>query len=394
MDLTQAIPLLGLPTEELILRLFLIIGGVLVIYGGMKHILEPLIMVPFGLGTAVANAAYLTVKVNGIILGNPHVSWNLTGYDWIQYFWLQPIYNFTFMTGLIAALVFMGIGVLTDISFLLAHPYVSLILASFAEFGTVFTFPIAVHMGLTPKQAAPVALIGGADGPVVLFSSLALAPELFIPITVVGYLYLSLLYLYHGKLAEIVIPKSMASKPMQLKTEEVSRGEKIAFSILVPIMLSAIFPAASPLIVSFFIGVLIREVMIDRYVKLLDEVILSTSTFFLAFILGVTTTSDVIMNPVIGKVLLLGITALFLSSLGGMIGGIILSKLSKGKLNPLLGVAAVSCVPTTAKIAQDIALKYNPENLFIMDLMGPNVAGVITTATVASLYLSLLLVVG
>ncbi|MEM4462697.1 MAG: sodium ion-translocating decarboxylase subunit beta [Fervidicoccaceae archaeon] len=390
-DFSQAIPLLSLPTEEILIRLFLIVGGILVIYGGIKEILEPLIMIPFGLGVASANAAYLALKVNGVVLNNPHVAWNLTGYEWIQYFWLQPIYNFTFMTGLIAALVFMGIGVLTDISFLLARPYVSMILAAFAELGTVFTFPIATYLGLTPKQAASVALIGGADGPIVLFSSTVLAPELFIPITVVGYLYLSLLYLYHEKLAEIVIPKSMASRIMPPSSVQVGKAEKIAFAIIVPVLLSAIFPSASPLLLAFFIGVLIREVGNERYVKLLDEVILSVSTFFLALVLGVSTTSSDIMDPVVGKILLLGITALFLSSLGGMIGGIILSYISKGKLNPLLGVAGVSCVPTTAKLAQKLALKLNPENYMIMELMGPNVAGVITTAIVAALYLSALM---
>ncbi|MGC9187096.1 MAG: sodium ion-translocating decarboxylase subunit beta [Fervidicoccaceae archaeon] len=390
-DFSHAIPLLSLPTGELLIRLFLIAGGILVIYGGIKEILEPLIMIPFGLGVASANAAYLALKINGVVLVNPHVAWNLTSYDWISYFWLQPIYNFTFMTGLIAALVFMGIGVLTDISFLLARPYVSMILAAFAELGTVFTFPIGTYLGLTTKQAASVALIGGADGPIVLFSSIVLAPELFIPITVVGYLYLSLLYLYHERLAEVVIPKSMASKIMPPSSVEVGRAEKIAFAIIVPVLLSAIFPSASPLLLSFFIGVLIREVGNERYVKLLDEVILSVSTFFLALVLGVSTTADAVMDPVVGKILLLGITALFLSSLGGMIGGIILSYLSRGKLNPLLGVAGVSCVPTTAKLAQKLAFKLNPDNYMIMELMGPNVAGVITTAIVAALYLSALM---
>lgn len=389
MEFSQAIPLLGLPLGELLIRVFLILGGVLVIYGGIKHILEPLIMVPFGLGMAVANASYLALQVNGVTLNNPHVSWNMTGYEWIQYFWLQPFYNFTFMTGLIAALVFMGIGVLTDISFLLVRPYISFILAAFAELGTVLTLPLAVHMGLNIKEAAAVALIGGADGPIVLFSSITLAPHIFIPITVVGYLYLSLLYLYHGRLAQAVIPKGMASKLMPPVEVEVSREEKIAAAVLLPIVLSLIFPAASPLIISFFIGVLLREVMIDRYVKMLDEVILSVSTFFLALVLGVSTTSDVILNPIVGKILFLGITALFLSSLGGMIGGIMLSVISKGKYNPLLGVAGVSCVPTTAKLAQELAFKYNPENYMIVQLMGPNIAGVITTAIVAALYLSL-----
>jgi oxaloacetate decarboxylase beta subunit len=389
MEFSQVIPLLSLPLGELLLRLFLIAGGILLIYAGIKKIMEPLIMVPFGLGLAVSNASYLALNVNGVIIHNPHVSWNLTGYEWIHYFWLQPIYNFTFMTDLIAALVFMGIGVLTDISFLLARPYVSFIIAAFAELGTVFTLPIANHFGLNLKEAASVALIGGADGPIIVYSSTILAPHLFIPIVVVGYCYLSLVYLYQERLAKVVIPKSMASMPMPSIGVEVSRSEKIAFAILAPIILSVIFPTASPLIVSFFIGVLIKEVMIDRYVKLLDEVILSMSTFFLAFVLGTLTTSDIMLNPTVGKILLFGILALVLSSLGGMLGGILLSVVSKGRYNPLLGVAGVSVVPVAASIAQKLAIKYNPENYMITELMGPNVAGVVTTAIVAALYLSL-----
>lgn len=391
MELSQVIPLLSLPPEELLLRLFLIAGGIVLIYAGMREWVEPLIMVPFGLGMAISNAAYMVLKVAGTVITNPNLSWQLTGYEWLQYFWLQPVYVLTFMTGLIACLVFMGIGVLTDITFLMVRPYVSMILAAFAELGTALAFPIAIAMGLSPKEAAAVALIGGADGPIVLFSSVTLAPHIFIPITVVGYLYLSLLYIYHERLAKVVVPRSMASKPMPPSPVQVGRAEKIAFAVIAPVILSAIFPAASPLILAFFIGVLIREVGIERYVKMLDEVLLSVSTFFLAVVLGVATTTDAIMNPVVGKILLLGIVALVLSSIGGMIGGVVLSVMTKGRINPLLGVAAVSCVPTTAKIAQKIALKYNPENYMITELMGPNIAGVITTAIMASLYLSLLL---
>lgn len=293
------------------------------------------------------------------------------------------------MTGLIACLVFMGIGAMTDISFFIAHPYLSFALASFAELGTVLTLPIAMCLGFTPRQAASIALIGGADGPIVLFSSLKLAPELFVPITVVGYLYLSLLYIYHEKLAQLVIPRGPASRKMSLPTPEVTREEKIMFSVVASILFSAVFPSASPLVASFFLGVLVRESMVDRYVKMLDEVVLSASTFFLAFVLGTLTTSDIIMDPAVGKILLLGIVALLLSSLGGMLGGLLVYALTRGRVNPLLGVAAVSCVPTTAKIAQKIALKYNPENYMIDELMGPNVAGVITTAVVASIYLAI-----
>ena len=373
-----------LPPLNIVARFILAIIGAVLAYLGYKRVLEPLIMIPVGIGMISANLAYI------IAVGNPHVNINFTNTSNLFIYWLQPFYNFMFSNGLIACLVFFGIGVMTDITFLMARPYLSFILAAFAELGTIVTLPIAINLGFTPRQAAAIALIGGADGPIVLYASLKLAPKLFVPITVVGYLYLSILYIFQKWLDELTIPSRFMGVYMDPnELPKISAKEKLIFSIVVTALLSLLFPQASPLIVSFFLGVIIKEAGIRRYIKMLDEVILSLSTFILALTLGTLTTADVIFDPIVLKILLLGIIALTLSSIGGSIGGLIMYYLSGGKINPLLGPAAVSCVPTTAKISHKLAVQHNPRNYLIVFAMGPNIAGVITTAIIASIYLAL-----
>jgi len=168
-------------------------------------------MIPMGLGMATVNAgvmffsAYdpatgLSIAVDqakqlpGTLFIAPLAADTNALVNILQINWLQPIYTFMFSNGLIACFVFMGIGTLLDVGFVMARPFQSMIVALFAELGTVVVFPLAVALGLTPGQAAAVATIGGADGPMVLFTSLQLAPKLFVPITVVAYLYLGLTY--------------------------------------------------------------------------------------------------------------------------------------------------------------------------------------------------------
>ncbi|HDN76129.1 MAG TPA: sodium ion-translocating decarboxylase subunit beta [Acidilobales archaeon] len=382
--ITKIFGLVALSPEEVLARVVMAVIGTILLYLGYRKVLEPLIMIPMGIGMITANLAFI------IGIGNPHVNIDFTNVSNNYVYWLQPFYSFMFSNGLIACLVFLGIGVMTDITFLMAKPYTSLILAIFAELGTIITLPIAVLMGFNLRQAAAIALIGGADGPIVLYSSLKLAPELFVPITVVGYLYLSMLYIFQEKLDELTIPKNLLKTYMDIRElPKISPKEKLAFSVIITAILSILFPQASPLIVSFFAGVIIKEIGISRYIKLLDEVILSLSTFLLAFVLGTLTTVDVIFKGDVLKILILGILALTLSSIGGSIGGIVMYYASKGKINPLLGPAAVSCVPTTAKISQKVASKYNPRNYILAFAMGPNIAGVITTAIIASIYIAL-----
>lgn len=267
-----------------IARIVLIFLGIFLVYLGTKGTLEPLIMIPMGFGMSTVNAAvlYLSATQIGTIIIDPNVSEITQLINILQIDFLQPIYTFMFSNGLIACFVFMGIGVLSDISFLVAKPFSSMFIAICAELGTVATFPIAVAMGLNFGQAASVAMVGGADGPMVLYTSLILAKDLFVPITIVAYLYLSLTYGGYPYLIKLLVPKRLRAIEMDLSVfPEVKPGQKIAFSIVVCTVLSLLFPMAAPLFLSFFLGVAIRESGIKQYVAFLENTLLYSSTLFL-----------------------------------------------------------------------------------------------------------------
>ncbi len=161
-----------------------------------KKILDPLLMVPMGTGIAMVNAGILVMPNTGelgTMFLNALVETPAEHIDAFQIYFLQPIYALTFSNGLIACLVFIGIGSITELDFFIANPKMSLLLAIPAEIGSILTFPIAMSMGFDANESASIAIIGGADGPMVLFASLQLARHLFVPITIVAYIYLSII---------------------------------------------------------------------------------------------------------------------------------------------------------------------------------------------------------
>lgn len=370
-------------------RLLLIALGFLMIYLSYKQILEPLIMLPLGMGMLAVNAGLMVMEAGnlGTLFINP-LAGNI---EELMYFlqidFLQPIYTFTFSNGLIACLVFMGIGAITDIDVLIAKPYMSLFLAVFAELGTILTLPIALAFGLPVNEAAAISLVGGADGPMVLFGSLLMAKDLFVPITVVAYIYLSIIYAGYPFMLK-VIPKRLRGIQMDWRSiPQVSPGAKFAFAVITNTILSLLFPVAAPLFVSFFLGLAVKESKITRYIEFLSGPLLYGSTFFLGFTLGALLGVDIILNPKVLLLIVLGMIALFLSGVGGIIGGLVYYKISKDPFNPLIGIAAVSCVPTTAKVAQKCAFAANKKAMILAFAMGPNVAGVITTAIITGIYI-------
>ena len=375
-------------------RIGLILLGFLLIYLGKKGVLEALLMIPMGLGMASVNAGVMFFEAGkpGTLFVDPLVTGTEATMNILQIDWLQPIYTFMFSNGLIACLVFMGIGVLLDVGFVMARPFQSMILALFAELGTVATLPIAVAMGMTPKEAASVAMIGGADGPMVLFTSLILAKDLFVPITVVGYLYLGLTYGGYPWLIKALIPKRLRGIPMppDTKARKITSGQKLAFAVVACTLLCLLFPVAAPLFFSLFIGVAVRESGLANFQTLLGETVLYGATFFLGLTLGILCEANTILDPVVLKLLLLGILALTLGAIGGIIGGYVLYFWYGGKYNPMIGVAGVSCVPTTAKVVQKIASEANPGVMILPHALGANICGVITTAILTGIYVAVL----
>ena len=375
-------------------RIVLIFVGFLLTYLGVKGTLEPLIMVPMGLGMSAVNAGMLFLENNeiGNLIIDPLLSETDELMKFLQIDFLQPLYTFTFSNGLIACLVFMGIGILCDSGYVLEHPFISMTIALFAEAGTILTYPIAILMGLDPGSAAAVSIIGGADGPMVLFASLKLAPDLFVPISIVAYLYLSLTYGGYPYLIKLLVPKHLRGKV--IKTEkrqsQISKKSKIIFAVIINAVLCLLFPVAAPLFLSFFIGIVIRETGITAYVRLIGDGFLYFATFFLGLMLGVLCDASTLLDPAVLKLLVLGMLALLLSGIGGIIGGYVVYFFKRGNFNPAIGIAGVSCVPSTAKVVQKSVSKANPMS-FVMDYaLGANICGVITTAVLTGVYITLL----
>ena len=345
-----------------IARVVLVIIGFLLIYLGWKGILEPMIMIPMGLGMIAINCGTLIMPDGS--LGNLFLDPMLSDTDELmnvmQIDFLQPIYTLTFSNGLIACFVFMGIGTLLDVGYLLQRPFVSIFLALCAELGTFLTVPIASAMGLTLKESASVAMVGGADGPMVLFTSLVLAKHLFVPITVVAYLYLGLTYGGYPYLVKLLIPQRLRAIKMTNRKEPKQYGAKVklAFAVILCAVLCFMFPVASPLFFSLFIGVAVRESGMKHVYDFVSGPLLYGSTFMLGMLLGVLCDAHLLLDPNIIKLLILSVLALLLSGIGGIIGGYVMYFIKKGNYNPVIGIAAVSCVPTTAKVAQKIAVSY------------------------------------
>jgi len=383
-------------TTILVARVGLMLLGLLLIYLGKKGVLEPLLMIPMGLGMVAINAGIM-VMPNGL-QGNLFVDPLITDYnqliDVLQIDFLQPVYTLMFSNGLIACFVFMGIGVLLDVGYILERPFSSMFLAFCGELGTFATIPIAIAFGLNLNDAASIAMVGGADGPMVLFTSLSLSKEIFVPITVVAYLYLGLTYGGYPFLIRLLIPKKLRGikmeKPKNKKIKPISSSIKLAFASILCLVLCLLFPVAAPLFFSLFVGVAVRESGLTHLISFIGGPLLYGSTFLLGLTLGVLCEANLILNPKILLLLVLGIISLLLSGIGGIMGGYIMYFIKRGNFNPVIGIAAVSCVPTTAKVAQKEVSKVNPNSMILPEAIGANISGVITTAIITGIYISMI----
>lgn len=382
-------------------RIFLIFLGIALIYLAKKGILEALLMVPMGLGMAAVNAAVMFLPdkmvvempaegaAKGTLFLNPLVSEGDKFIEILQIGWLQPVYSFTFSNGLIACLVFLGIGTLLDVGFVMARPFRSMFLAICAEIGTVVAFPLAIWMGMALPDAAATATIGGADGPMILFAALMLSDELFVPITVVAYLYLGLIYGGYPFLIKAMVPRHIRGMRMPPeKPVNITSGEKMVFAVVAAIALCLLFPVASPLFFSLFLGVIVRESGLTHYQELLSGPVLYGATLFLGLLLGVLVEASTILNPDVLILLVIGILALTFSGIGGILGGYVLYFASGKKYNPVIGIAGVSCVPTTAKVAQKTVSEVTPDAIVMHHALGASISGVITSAIFAAVLIT------
>ncbi|MGE5393086.1 MAG: sodium ion-translocating decarboxylase subunit beta, partial [Candidatus Saccharibacteria bacterium] len=302
-------------------RIGLIILGLLLVYLGRKGVLEPLLMIPMGLGMATINASiiFLPDGTQGNLFVDPLVVDVNQLLDVLQINFLQPIYTYMFSNGLIACFIFMGIGAMVDIGYIVQRPFSSMLMALFAELGTFATIPVAMAMGLDLRESASIAMVGGADGPMVLYTSLSLAKHLFVPITVVAYLYLGLTYGGYPYLIRLLVPKKYRAINVVRETnvKPVSQSLKLGLAVILCVILCFLFPVASPLFFSLFIGIAIRESGLTHILSFIEGPLLYGSTFLLGTLLGILCEAHLLLNPKILTLLVLGIIALLFSGIGG-----------------------------------------------------------------------------
>ena len=290
-------------------------------------------------------------------------------------------------TSIYPCLIFMGVGAMTDFGPLLSNPK-SLLLGAAAQLGVFVAFFGAVAAGFTGPEAAAIGIIGGADGPTAIFVTTKLAPHLLGAIAVAAYSYMALIPLIQPPFMKMLTtPEQRKIKMVQ--TRNVSKAEKIVFPIAVTIFVALLMPDTAPLIGCLMLGNLAKETGVtDRLSDTMQNALMNIITILLSVSVGATMVGANFLTGQTLLIVVLGVVAFILSTVGGLLGGLVMCKLTKGKVNPLIGSAGVSAVPMAARVANLEGQKANPSNFLLMHAMGPNVAGVIGSAIAAGFLLS------
>ena len=289
-------------------------------------------------------------------------------------------------TSIYPCLIFMGVGAMTDFGPLLSNPK-SLLLGAAAQMGVFAAFFGAVLMGFTGQEAASIGIIGGADGPTAIFLTTRLAPHLLGAIAVAAYSYMALIPLIQPPFMKLLTTKKEREIKME-QTRKVSKGEKIVFPIAVTIFVALLLPDTAPLIGCLMLGNLLKETGVtDRLSDTAQNALMNIVTILLSTSVGATMVGSNFLTLQTLSIVILGVAAFILSTIGGLLVGKLMCWLTKGKINPLIGSAGVSAVPMAARVANLEGQKANPSNFLLMHAMGPNVAGVIGSAIAAGFLL-------
>ncbi len=285
-------------------------------------------------------------------------------------------------------LIFIGVGAMTDFGPLLSNPK-SLLLGAAAQLGVFAAFLAARASGMfTALEAAAIGIIGGADGPTAIFLTSKLAPQLLGPIAVAAYSYMALIPFIQPPFMKLLTTKEQRKIKME-QSRVVSKSEKIIFPIVVTIFVALLLPDTAALIGCLMLGNLFKETGVtDRLSDTVQNALMNIVTVLLSLSVGATMVGSTFLTAQTALIVVLGVCAFVLSTVGGLLGGVVMCKLTKGKINPLIGSAGVSAVPMAARVANKVGQQYNPSNFLLMHAMGPNVAGVIGSAIAAGFLLS------
>lgn len=356
-------------------HLIMLLVGLFFIYLAIKKDFEPMLLVPIGFGILVGNIPFQLGNEIGIYEEGSVL--NIL-YGGVVSGWYPP-------------LIFLGIGAMTDFSALLANPKLMLVGAA-AQFGIFGAYIVALFLGFAPDQAAGIAIIGGADGPTAIFLSSKLAPNMMGAIAVSAYSYMALVPLIQPPIMRLFTTKKERLIKMK-PARTVSQNEKIIFPIFGLILTCFFVPSAIPLLGMLFFGNLLRESGVTtRLAKTASNALTDIVTMLLGLTVGASTQASEFLTLDTIKIFALGAMAFIVASASGVLFVKFFNLfLPEGKkINPLIGNAGVSAVPMSARISNDIGLKYDPSNYLLMHAMGPNVAGVIGSAVAAGVLLGFL----
>ena len=367
-------------------QLVMMIVGLSLLFLAIRKGFEPLLLVPIGFGTILANIPGAGFDAAPIYdqLGNLESPGGLLFY----------IYNAGIATGLFPLIIFMGVGAMTDFGPLLANPK-TLLLGAAAQVGIFTTVLGAVglsHFGILDfsiRDAASIGIIGGADGPTAIFVTSKLSPDLLGAVAVAAYSYMALVPIIQPPIMRaLTSPEERKIEMVQLRS--VTKSEKIVFPLTLLFLVAMLLPDAAPLLGMFCFGNLMRECgVVDRLSDTTQNALINIVTIFLGLGVGSKMSSEKFLNPETMGILALGAVAFCIGTASGVLMAKLMNMLSSQKVNPLIGAAGVSAVPMAARVANRVGLEANPQNFLLMHAMGPNVAGVIGSAVAAGVMINL-----
>ena len=356
-------------------NLLMILVALVFLYLAIKKGYEPLLLVPIAFGM-------LLVNMYPEIMANPEDTSNGVG-GLLHYFYILDEWS------ILPSLIFMGVGAMTDFGPLIANP-ISFLMGAAAQLGIYLAYFMAILMGFSDKAAAAISIIGGADGPTSIFLCGKLGQTQYMgPIAVAAYSYMSLVPIIQPPIMKALTTEEERKIKME-QLRPVSKLERILFPIIVTIVVVLILPSTAPLIGMLMLGNLFRE---SGVVKQLTETASNALMYIVVILLGTSvgasTSAEAFFKLDTLKIVALGMIAFAFGTAGGVLLGKLLCKITKGKINPLIGSAGVSAVPMAARVSQKVGAEADPSNFLLMHAMGPNVAGVIGTAVAAGTFMAI-----
>lgn len=343
--------------------------GLTLIFLGIVRKFEPLLLVPIGFGMLMGNV--------------PLSEASPTTEGVIHYLYFGVKHE------IFPALIFLGVGAMTDFSAMLAQPRL-ILLGAAAQVGIFATYWGALAMGFAPNEAGAIGIIGGADGPTTIFIAARLAPELLPAVAVAAYGYMALVPFIQPPIVRALTTKQ--ERLIKMPTpREVSKVERIAFPVVAFVLCTMFAPKATTLLGMLFFGNLLKESGVtDRLANTAKTAFIDSVTILLGICVGAGATADRFLTTASLQIFVLGIVAFSIATAAGVLFGKLMNKASRRPVNPILGAAGVSAVPMAARVAMITAQRDDPSNFLVIHAMAPNVAGVIGSAVAAGVLLALL----